>query len=288
MRNGNILVTGGQGQLGRCLHEAHSGFNTVVPLSKAQLDITSKDSIEEAILNYCPQAIINTAAYTAVDLAETNKQIAYNINAKGAENLAEECVKHGIKLLHISTDYVFDGKYQDAYLETDITNPSTVYGKTKLQGEQLINQADPTAIILRTSWLFSEYGDNFVKTMVKLGQTKDELSVVSDQYGGPTYARDLANACIQLLQTENARGTYHYSGEPYCNWHQFADTIFKEMKLKGLKTPKDLLTITTKDYHTPAQRPLNSRLRLDKISLLDIKKSNWRKALPKVISEITP
>ena len=258
-----ILVTGGNGQLAKCLKDVvinENEFNVDFQDLPA-LDITNKQQLESYFskneLDYC----INCAAYTAVDLAEEQSDLAYAVNAEGPKNLAEVCKKYQVKLLHISTDFVFDGKKQTPYIETDMPNPLGVYGVSKWQGERYIQEVMEDYFIIRTSWLYSEYGNNFMKTMLRLSETRDEISVVSDQIGAPTYAGDLAEVLIKIILSSPPNyGVYHYSNSGTISWYDFAVEIFKQFGKKIEVKP-----IKTKDYPTAAKRPKYSVLDTTKI-----------------------
>ena len=258
-----ILVTGGNGQLAQCLKDVvinENEFNVDFQDLPA-LDITNKQQLESYFskneLDYC----INCAAYTAVDLAEEQSDLAYAVNAEGPKNLAEICKKYQVKLLHISTDFVFDGKKQTPYIETDMPNPLGVYGVSKWQGERYIQEVMEDYFIIRTSWLYSEYGNNFMKTMLRLSETRDEISVVSDQIGSPTYAGDLAEVLIKIILSSPPNyGVYHYSNSGTISWYDFAVEIFKQFGKKIEVKP-----IKTKDYPTAAKRPKYSVLDTTKI-----------------------
>ena len=277
-----ILVIGGNGQLAQCLknvvknnHELHVDFQDL-----PYLDITDKQQLELYFLknefDYC----INCAAYTGVDLAEEQSDLAYAVNAEGPNNLAKVCKKHQVKLLHISTDFVFDGKKQTPYLETDTPNPLGVYGASKWQGERYIQEIMEEYFIIRTSWLYSAYGNNFIKTMLRLSETRDEISVVSDQIGSPTYAGDLAEVLIKIvLSLSTNYGVYHYSNSGVISWYDFAVEIFKQF---GKKI--DVKPIKTEDYPTAAKRPKFSVLNTIKIeNNFDCTIKDWQGSLNKVI-----
>jgi dTDP-4-dehydrorhamnose reductase len=286
-----ILVTGANGQVGYCLQQALSRtqFKTIY-LTREELDISDASGVSNLVGQIKPHIIINAAAYTAVDKAETDIEKAFAINRDGAANLAQAAKKNDAAIFHISTDYVFAGDKDSAYLEDDMTGPQGVYGKSKLEGEQAVVQHNEKHIILRTAWVFGEHGNNFVKTMIRLGKTKKELGVVADQFGGPTYAGDIANALVKIAgvyykQGSLAWGIYHYAGEPHVNWHQFAEAIFdKADAVNVLPNGKPLVNaITTADYPTPAKRPKNSRLDCQKISqVFDVQPSDWQAALTNI------
>ncbi|MBP3221667.1 MAG: dTDP-4-dehydrorhamnose reductase [Neisseriaceae bacterium] len=257
----NILITGAGGQVGqelqRLLPQAHA-------LTHSQLDIGDISAVRNAVQAFKPYAIINAAAYTAVDKAEEEVEKAYLINHIGAKNLAIASEEQNAILLHISTDYVFDGKKTEPYSETDASNPQSVYGKSKLLGEQAILEHCEKTMILRTAWVFGRYGKNFVKTMLQLGTTRNHLRIVADQFGSPTEAQDIANALIYMAKNPQF-GIYHYSGMPYVSWFEFAQKIFQAAHNQGILHAPQLEAITSEEYPTAAKRPKNSRLNLDKI-----------------------
>lgn len=286
-----VLITGGRGQVGYCLTQRLSEYEntTVLSLDKEDLDITSLDAVKATIQEFQPTIIINAAAHTAVDRAEEEVELSYAINRDGPKFLAEVAQEVGASILHISTDYVFEGNKDGEYVETDITNPQGVYGVSKLAGEEAVALACEKHIILRTSWVFGEHGNNFVKTMLRLGATRDALGIVGDQFGGPTYAGDIVNALIAISkridQGESIEyGIYHYSGLPHVNWCQFADAIFDSAVKQGLLAKKPKLTsITTEQFPTPAKRPSNSRMSTQKITdAFNIEASDWKTAITNI------
>ncbi|RJL51955.1 dTDP-4-dehydrorhamnose reductase [Pectobacterium carotovorum] len=271
-----ILLTGANGQLGRCFQDRLPTEWEILATDTAELDITDLARVKEVVKDFQPDAIVNAAAYTAVDKAESEPELAEKINATGPENLAIVASKQGIRLVHVSTDYVFDGNATEPYHEDSATNPLSVYGKTKLAGEQAVTQAAPEAIIVRTAWVFSEYGNNFVKTMLRLAKERDTLGIVADQRGCPTYAGDLAQAIISLLDKNVEGGIYHYCGDEEVSWYEFAQAIFEMAKQQGVIDKVPLVTaITTEQYPTPAHRPQYSSLSCEKIKKLTIKPSDW-------------
>ncbi len=282
-----VLVIGSNGQVGRCLVEQLQ-FDAEVELlavDKNDVDITKQSAVSEVVESFLPSAIINAAAYTAVDLAEDSVELAYAVNCDGPMHLAVAAKKVDAVLLHISTDYVFSGKQQTPYLESDETKPTSIYGKSKLAGELAVAEACEKHITLRTAWVFGEHGNNFVKTMLKLGESHDSLSVVGDQIGGPTYAGDIAKVLIllahKLHENEIDSGTYHYSGKPHVSWYEFAQHIFLQAKRQGvLQSVPELTEVTTEEYKTKATRPKYSKLNVDKLTnALGIDVSNWQSAL---------
>lgn len=282
-----ILITGSYGQVGSCLEKQLNRLSEVeyLAVDRDQLDITDSTAVHQMVNAFQPDVIINAAAHTAVDKAEQEVELSYAINRDGPTFLAQAAHAVGAAMLHISTDYVFAGDKEGAYTETDATDPQGVYGASKLAGELAVAAACPHHIILRTAWVFCETGNNFVKTMLRLSQTRDELGVVADQFGGPTYAGDIASALIEIAKAlhhgDQHYGIYHFAGLPHVNWHQFACEIFRQAKMQGLidKTMR-VNAITSDQYPTPAKRPANSKLDCQKIEqTFAIKPSNWQAAL---------
>ena len=260
-----ILITGANGQLGHCLQKLENDFRSTyefIFVDRTALDITDENAVEDLFNDIKPHYCINASAYTAVDLAETEKNAAFAVNANGVRYLAEACQEVGAVLIHVSTDYVFDGDTRLPYSEEDFTNPLGVYGASKLQGEEWAMEYNPQTIIIRTSWLYSEFNKNFVKTMLNLFKTKDELNIVADQYGQPTNANDLALAIMKIIQApKKTFGIFHFSNYPETTWFNFALKI-AEFSGDSIK----LNPITTAEYPTPATRPHRSTMCLDKIS----------------------
>lgn len=282
-----ILLTGANGQLGHCFKNIFPADWSLHATNRQQLDITDISAVDNCISKHRPDAIINAAAYTAVDKAEDEFDLAYKVNVIGPKNLAIIAKKYQIKLVHVSTDYVFDGTKKTPYLESDSTNPINVYGKTKREGEIAVIDNNPLAIVIRTSWVFSEYGSNFVKTMLNLGNKKMELSIVDDQIGNPTYAGDLAKIIIELLKRNVSSGIYHYCGNKSTSWYLFAKQIFDIALKQGLlfKLP-NINPINTQSYPTKAKRPQYSVLNMKKINELNLSGSNWDEQLTICISKI--
>ena len=225
-----ILVTGSNGQLGSEIRELtkNDGTNVYFYTDVSELDITDKSAVNKFIENHLIDIVVNCAAYTQVDKAEEEEKTAFLINATAPGNLAEACKKYDATLFHISTDYVFDGSNNVPYIETESTSPLGVYGRSKLEGEEFIQQSGCNYLIIRTSWLYSSFGNNFVKTIARLSSEKDELKVVFDQIGTPTYARDLATVIFAIIQNDqfkDRKGVYHYSNEGVCSWYDFAKAI---------------------------------------------------------------
>ena len=279
----NVLVTGSNGQLASCIKDLakqYDGLNFIYT-DYQELDICDLNQVNAFFksnhkIHYC----INCAAYTAVDKAESDADKAFEINANGAKNLAVACREFDAILIQISTDFVFDGEKKEPYTETDVAKPISVYGASKLQGEIEIKQILETYFILRTSWLYSEHGVNFMKTMLRLAETRDEISVVSDQIGTPTYAGDLADVILKIISSKNTNfGLYHYSNEGVASWCEFAKTIFE-----ASHTQIKLNPIKTEAYPTPAKRPFYSVMDKAKIkSILGIETLNWSESLLKAI-----
>ena len=281
----NVLVTGSNGQLASCIKDLakqYDGLNFIYTDYK-ELDICDLNQVNTFFksnkkIDYC----INCAAYTAVDKAESDVEKAFEINANGAKNLAIACREFDAILIQISTDFVFDGEKKEPYTETDVAKPISVYGASKLQGEIEIKQTLETYFILRTSWLYSEHGTNFMKTMLRLAETRDEISVVSDQIGTPTYAGDLADVILKIISSKNTNfGLYHYSNEGVASWYGFAKAIFEASNLK-IK----LNAIKTEAYPTPAKRPFFSVMDKEKIkSVLEIVTLNWQDGLFRALNK---
>ena len=285
-----ILIAGKNGQVGSCLVdllEAQTEL-TFLALDREQLDITDPVQVNKIVKQFKPNIIINAAAYTAVDKAEPECELANAINRDGPHNLAYAANKVNAAIIHISTDYVFSGDDSNSYIESDLTDPQGVYGRSKLAGEQAVALACSRHIILRTAWVFGEHGNNFVKTMLRLAKMGESLGVVADQFGGPTYAGDIAKAILsiskQIARDSHAYGIYHFSGFPHVSWHTFAAKIFEiALEQEVLVKPIKVNPITTLDYPTPAKRPANSRLNCDKIhNAFGIQQSDWQAALVRI------
>jgi len=281
-----ILITGANGQLGQCIkglaHTLDDKFEFVYANS-AFLDITNQNQVVTYFNKNKFNYVVNCAAFTAVDKAETETEAAYNVNANGPENLANACLKNDATLIHVSTDFVFDGERKVAYNELDKTNPVSVYGETKLKGENKISTILEKYFILRTSWLYSEHANNFVKTMLRLGNERDTLSVVADQFGTPTYAVDLASAILEIMKNEKTEyGLYHYSNEGAISWYDFAKKIFELSN-----TIIELSPIKTEAYPTPATRPKYSVMDKSKINReLGVEIINWEKSLGECLKKL--
>lgn len=282
-----ILITGGSGQVGHCLKAQLQGCAELSVPDSSALNIADRRSVRQAVETFRPDYIINAAAYTAVDKAENDAERAFAVNRDGARHLAEAAEAAGAVMLHISTDYVFDGAGGAPYDEAAPTAPQNIYGASKLAGEQAVLAACRRAVVMRTSWVFGANGQNFVKTMLRLGRERDSLGIVADQYGAPTAAADIAAALITIVrrhtpeQLAERAGIYHYCGSPYASWFEFAETIFAEAAAQGVlaKIPA-VKPIATADYPTPAKRPADSRLDCGKIrTVFGIGPCDWHSAL---------
>lgn len=284
-----VLVTGCNGQVGHCLVEQLQDRVELLAVDRDELDITNQTAVQTLLSEFKPDFIINAAAHTAVDKAEEEEALSFAVNCDGPKFLSEAAAEIGGTILHISTDYVFPGNKDGLYSEDDTTGPLGVYGKSKLAGELAIAEQNNKHIVLRTAWVFGEHGNNFVKTMLRLGKDRDALSVVGDQYGGPTYAGDIASALISMMEqlsseTDSTKyGIYHFSGEPHVSWCEFAEVIFEKAGAVGLFQAPTLTSITTDMYPTPAARPANSKMDCTKIeSAFSIKQSDWKFALENI------
>lgn len=277
-----ILVFGKTGQIATEL----STFESLKTLGREKANLYKPLECREAILFNKPKAVINVAAYTAVDNAESDEYLARQINGEAVAMMAATCAELNIPLVHISTDYVFDGSGSTPWLTSDIPNPINAYGRSKLQGERAIEASGCIYVILRTSWVVSAHGNNFVKTMLRLSERKHSLNVVDDQIGGPTFAGDIAHTCIliaeQLIKEPSKKGIYHYTGQPDVSWFQFAKQIFEKAGARTVATP-----ILTSDYPTPAPRPLNSRLNCSTTKeVFGISRPFWYDALENILKEL--
>ncbi|WP_418512673.1 dTDP-4-dehydrorhamnose reductase [Corallibacter sp.] len=281
----NVLITGSNGQLATCikdLERQHPNLSFIYTNS-SQLDLTNQEAInlffETNKIDWC----INCAAYTAVDKAETDTEKAFKVNEQGPKHLALACNNHNVKLIHVSTDFVFDGSKSSPYNEEDQTKPLGVYGTSKLQGELAIKDIMNAFFIVRTSWLYSEHGNNFMKTMLRLAKTNKELNIVADQVGTPTYAKDLAGALLRIITSNsNKYGVYHYSNEGVTSWYDFAKAIFDISEIEIKVNP-----IPSKEFPTPAKRPSYSVLDKQKIKEnLNIETLYWRERLKTAIKNL--
>jgi dTDP-4-dehydrorhamnose reductase len=282
-----IAVTGRQGQVARALAEAGPALDVeVVSLGRPQLDLAVPETVEPALNAAIPDIVVNAAAYTAVDQAEREPGIASAVNGTGAGAVAEAARALGVPVIHISTDYVFDGNKTSAYVEEDLVAPASVYGASKLAGEQAVAAATGEHVILRTAWVYAPYGKNFVRTMLALAESRDEVRVVADQLGSPTYAPDIAVAIVGIAgnvlrnpSDQLLRGIFHLAGSGETSWAGFASAIFAFLAAKGLRKPA-LNPIASADYPTPARRPANSRLNCAKLARVHgIELPSWRDSL---------
>jgi dTDP-4-dehydrorhamnose reductase len=273
------------GQSGQVAHELQS-FEDIFALNRSMADLRNPERCSDIIRDYKPAAVINAAAYTAVDKAEKEEALATIINGEAPSRMAEACADLNVPFVHISTDYVFDGSGSEAWLPQSRTNPQNAYGRSKMAGEMGVIDSGVVYGIIRTSWVVSSRGENFIKTMLRLSETRNELSVVSDQIGAPTPARDIAGACYQvaldLIADPSKSGIYHFSGAPNVSWYDFASEIFRQ-------TGHDigLTSILSADYPTAASRPLNSRLDCqDTLLEFGIEQPDWRKSLNTILGEL--
>jgi dTDP-4-dehydrorhamnose reductase len=280
-----IVVTGANGQLGKCLQDVASDFSghQIIFLGREHCALEQFSMVQNVLQSLQPDVVINAAAYTAVDKAEQEPALAMLINGEAVGHLAKVCNDLQIRLIHISTDYVFDGSNSFPYVETDAVKPIGVYGKSKLLGEQLIAKYHPHSVIVRTSWVYSKHGNNFVKTMLRLMKEKEQIGVVSDQFGCPTYAIDLATAVMQIAVQEEPRpGIYHFANEGVISWHQFAQAI-KELTNSACMVN----AIPTSQYPTPAQRPVYSALNAQLIhQTFGVKLSPWKQSLEACLKQL--
>ena len=285
-----VLITGANGQLGseiKLLASDLEGYEFDFT-DVAELDLTNEETVNQYVSQAAPCCIINCAAYTAVDKAESDVEMARKINALAPSFLAKAATANGCQLIHVSTDYVFDGTAHVPYVEETPTSPNSVYGETKLEGEQLVEKYCKEHVIVRTSWLYSAFGNNFVKTMLRLGNERDELGVIFDQIGTPTYARDLAVAVLKILEklqcddSENVLGVYHFSNEGVCSWYDFATEIFRQERVNCQVKP-----IETIEYPTPAKRPHYSVMNKRKIkNAFELTIPHWTESLSDCLTQL--
>jgi dTDP-4-dehydrorhamnose reductase len=278
-----IIVIGSYGQLGNCIRKIAPDFELdyeFIFTDSQTLDITNEDQVNKFFADNKPDFCINASAYTAVDLAEKEKEKAFAVNADGVAHLAQACKNSKAALIHVSTDYVFDGETNLCYSEDDFTNPIGVYGESKLKGEELALETNKKTIILRTSWLYSEFNKNFVKTMLNLFSQKEELGIVADQFGQPTNANDLAEAIMNIIEApQKTYGIFHFSNYPETTWFEFAEKI-AELSKSSIQ----LNALTTEQYPTPAKRPKRSTMCLDKIEeVYKIEPKYWENSLEECI-----
>jgi len=282
-----IVVTGREGQVARSLRErGHLAGVDVVSLARPEIDLADPDSIHAPLSSLRPDAVVNAAAFTAVDLAETEAERAFAVNRRGAGAVAAAAARLEIPVIQLSTDYVFDGALDRPYLESDVTHPLTVYGRSKLEGERAVAAAQPNHVILRTAWVYSPFGKNFVRTMLSLAAQRAEVSVVADQHGSPTCAWDIADAILAVAkqmaerpETLALRGVFHLAGGGEATWAEFAEAVFAESRALGGPSAR-VVPIPSSAYPTIARRPLNSRLNTDKIrAVYGLQLPAWRQSL---------
>ena len=293
--NTNILVVGRIGQVGHELARGHwpAGL-TADFVERPQLDLTRPREAQQIVAAARPDIVVNAAAYTAVDAAESDRDTAFAVNRDGPAALAEICREIGAALIHFSTDYVYDGDKTGAWVETDPIAPLSVYGASKAEGDAAIAARLDRHVILRTSWVYSAIGHNFVKTMLRLGAERDRLGIVDDQHGSPTAAADIAAAtiavCVALAAgKEDGYGVFHFCGDGTTTWHGFAREIFRGAAARGLRTPRLVEPIATAAYPTPAMRPGNSRLDCGKLArVYGIAAPRWQESLSAVLDELIP
>jgi dTDP-4-dehydrorhamnose reductase len=287
-----VLLTGSKGQLGQEVEKL--GMNAgldIIPMDLPEIDITDSEMLTQIFSDLKPSIVINAAAYTAVDLAETQKDICYAVNSAGPANLTQLCDKYNARLIHISTDYVFDGKGNTPYQEDDPVSPVNVYGHSKAEGESAVIAGSGKHLVLRTSWLYGRYGKNFVKTMLRMGQEKKVIKVVNDQYGCPTCAYDLAKVIIiiaqQLESKSDTWGIYQYCGNGITTWYDFAVSIFQFAGEIGFNKIPVITSIPTSQFPTAAKRPLYTALDCSKTkSSFGVEIYPWRQSLKKTIQQI--
>lgn len=283
-----VLVVGADGQVGRALCESDE---SLIGVGRRDLDIVDLEATAEVLSSVAPTIVVNAAAYTSVDLAEDEPQQAFSVNQTGPENLAKVCADRGIPLVHLSTDYVFDGTADAPYVETDTVNPQGVYGESKLAGEVAIQSVLAEYVILRTSWVFSAYRGNFVRTMLQLFAERDQVSVVADQVGCPTSARQIAGAVLTIVNHLQAGseqfGTFHFSGAPAVSWFEFAEAILLSAHNAGADFNPKLIPISTAEYPTKAKRPAYSVLDNRKLQeKFGIESSPWRPEVDQVVAAL--
>lgn len=289
-----IVVMGAQGQVGRELTQrASARGHTVLAWDQAELDITDATAVDRALAVSGADVVINAAAYTAVDRAEQEAELAFTVNRDGPAHLAAACARLQIPLLHISTDYVFDGTKAGPYSEDDPAAPLGVYGQSKWEGDEVVHRLLSRHLLLRVSWVFGIHGHNFVKTILRLAREREELRVVADQYGCPTYAGDIADTLLELagripaIDANDAWGTYHYCGEPATTWHGFATAIVEQARTYEPLRVQTVTAIATADYPTPAARPANSVLDCTRLNArFGIRPRPWRDGLETLLSAL--
>lgn len=287
-----LAVTGKNGQVVSALQALASAELEIVALGRPELDLAQPETVLTALREAKPDVVISAAAYTAVDKAESEPDIAFAVNRDGARAVAHAASDLGIPIIHLSTDYVFDGAKATAYVESDPTGPTSIYGRSKLEGERAVSEATDNYAVLRTAWVYSEYGNNFVKTMLRLSENRDELNVVADQFGCPTSANDIATAIVttarKLAEDSSARlrGVFHLSGTGETNWANFAKQIFAFSAENGGKS-MIVNDITTEQYPTPARRPANSQLDCSKLEeVYGIRLPSWQTSTRAVVTAL--
>ena len=277
-----VLVTGVKGQLGYdVVKELKKRGHQPIGVDREEMDLIDSEAIRSFIMDLKPEAIIHCAAYTAVDKAEEDVELCYQINAEAVKVIAECAKELDVKMIYISTDYVFDGTKEGEYVETDLPNPINVYGASKLKGEQYVQDLLEKYYIVRISWVFGVNGNNFIKTMRRLGSERDELNIINDQVGSPTYTADLAPLLVDMMETDKY-GIYHATNEGTCSWYEFANEIFKQSNIEVQTSP-----ITTNQYPTAAKRPMNSKMSKAKLKESGFKSlATWEKALEDYILQL--
>ena len=277
-----VLVTGVKGQLGYdVVNELVKRGHTAIGTDIEEMDITDKNSVDSVIKENTPDAVIHCAAYTAVDAAEDNEELCRKINAEGTQNIADVCKELDIKMIYISTDYVFDGEGERPWEPEDERTPLNVYGQTKYEGELAVQNTLSKYFIVRIAWVFGVNGKNFIKTMLNLGKTRDALTVVNDQFGSPTYTYDLAKLLVDMVETEKY-GIYHATNEGICTWYEFACEIFKQAGINVKVSP-----VSASEYPAKAKRPSNSRMSKEKLTEQGFEKlPTWQDALARYLKEI--
>lgn len=289
----NILCIGRSGQVAQSLRERSDALGiNLISTGRPDLDLSKPDSLDRALDRYSPTILVNAAAYTAVDDAETDRDAAFEVNANGVSALARLACDREIPLIHISTDYVFDGAKPEPYSENDQVNPLGVYGASKFAGEEEVRRLIPHHLILRTAWVYSPYGKNFVKTMLRLAESRDSVSVVSDQRGSPTSALDIADGILKICSKVSSRdgdipfGTYHLTGAGAATWAEFAEFIFKIREQSGYE-PVDVNWISSSEYPTPVSRPQNSVLDSTKLKVaFGVSLPDWRSSSELVVKQL--